>query len=118
MIGNEICDVACMTTPCNFDTRDCECTHVLDKEAGYRNDGTSEREDYVNDLSRCWLIRPKLPSVESIRLSFQRFDLEDGLDFLYVYDGHSSNSPLLFSPPIHSLYSHLLSTSPIFTSYS
>ena len=100
MIGNELCDIACMTDACNFDARDCECTNVLDEDAGYRSDGTSEREDYANTASRCWLIRPKLPSIESLRLSFQRFDLELGWDFLHVYDGHSSNSPLLYGQPL------------------
>ena len=89
-----------MTTACNFDSRDCECTNVLDGDTGYRTDGTKSGEDYEVGTTRCWLIRPKLANVASIRLSWYRFDIEDGFDFVNVYDGHHSEAPALYKPPL------------------
>ena len=44
----------------------------------------------------CWLIRPKLPNVTSITLSFARFSTEEKYDVLRVYDGANLGAPELF----------------------
>ena len=112
-LGDGSCDVNCLSEDCNFDYRDCECDTVLTDRAGYHANGVTTGADYENEQRLCWLVRPKLSSgkpsesgVESISLSFRRFDTEEKFDRLRIFDGHNVISPMLspdegFSGELH-----------------
>ena len=49
--------------------------------------------DYPDDERQLWLIQP--PAALSITLNFTAFDLENNWDYLYIYDGDSTDAPLI-----------------------
>lgn len=49
--------------------------------------------NYANDERMLWLIQPA--NVSSINLEFTEFDLESNWDFLFIYDGPTTDSPLI-----------------------
>lgn len=49
--------------------------------------------DYSNDERQLYLIQPS--GATSITLSFNVFDLEQDWDFMYIYDGNTTDAPLL-----------------------
>ncbi|PKR79851.1 hypothetical protein CW751_12915 [Brumimicrobium salinarum] len=57
----------------------------------YDSGGTSG--NYGNDERELWLIQPT--DVTSITLSFSSFNLESGWDHLFIYDGSTTNAPLI-----------------------
>ena len=87
MVGDGLCQPACLVPACDFDHRDCECDNVIETDSGYRTDGTRFGTHYENGLSGCWLLRPRLPGIRNLTLSFQRFSTERSYDVLRVYDG-------------------------------
>jgi len=56
-------------------------------------DDNSGTVNYMNDAACQKLIQPT--GADSISLSFTSFDLENGNDYLWVYDGASTTDPLL-----------------------
>jgi len=56
-------------------------------------DDNSGTDNYMNDAACQKLIQP--PGADSISLLFTEFNLEDGNDFVWVYDGASTADPLL-----------------------
>ena len=96
MLGDGTCQPACLVPACNFDNRDCECANVIETDTGYRSDGTTIGSYYDNGLDSCWLLRPRLPNVTSVTLSFARFSTEAYYDVLRVYDGQHQGARQLY----------------------
>ncbi|MCS7086088.1 MAG: CUB domain-containing protein, partial [Bacteroidia bacterium] len=72
----------------------CSGTQTLTTPSGTFSDGSGAEKYGVN--SECyWLIQP--PGIPSIELSFDEFELEANADFVRIYDGVSTQSPLLAS---------------------
>lgn len=71
----------------------CSGTQTLTATSGTFSDGSGSG-NYQNNSDCRWLIQP--PNGGSITLSFQSFNLAAG-DYVYVYDGNSTSSPLLGS---------------------
>ena len=86
-LGDGVCHTACLVPACDWDRRDCECNNILEAEAGYATNGNVLGSNYDSSSIRCWLIRPKVANVDSITLSFARFDTEPYYDVLRVFDG-------------------------------
>jgi hypothetical protein len=74
----------------------CNETDTLTSLTGSLEDGSGPVWPYFNNSACGWLIQPN-DTLESIKLFFDRFDLEPGKDFLNVYDGTNNYSPLLGS---------------------
>jgi len=54
--------------------------------------------NYLNNSSCSWLIDPQNEvndSINSIKITFLRFDIESGADSLFLYDGADATAPLL-----------------------
>lgn len=70
----------------------CSGTQTLNTTSGEFSDGSGAENYGVN--SECyWLIQP--PGGPQIELEFTEFELENGADFVRIYDGVSTQSPLL-----------------------
>ena len=107
-LGDGHCDAGCMTAACGWDHNDCMCDHVIDARYGFRASG-AEAANYADELRRCWLIEPR-PSpggtIDTITLTFQRFNTEAGFDVVKVYDGpHPESSAQLNSVQLDSVWS-------------
>ncbi|WP_196888509.1 CUB domain-containing protein [Aureivirga sp. CE67] len=72
-----------MDLPCTEET-------VLTDYAGTFSDG---QDLYYNNTNCTWLIKPIYAN--QIKLTFTEFQTEYDYDFVYVYDGGSTNAPLL-----------------------
>ncbi|MCS7189561.1 MAG: T9SS type A sorting domain-containing protein [Bacteroidia bacterium] len=70
----------------------CQGTTVLTSPSGTFSDG-SGNSDYTNRTNCRWLIQPA--GASWIELSFSSFNTELNYDFVEVYDGPSTNHPLL-----------------------
>lgn len=77
----------------NYATQ-CGSTDTLTLLAGTMEDGSGPIAPYFDNSACNWLIAP-LDTLENIKLSFLRFDLEDGKDFIKVYDGADTTAPLI-----------------------
>ncbi|MBN1199026.1 MAG: C10 family peptidase [Bacteroidales bacterium] len=77
---------------------------------GSLEDGSGPLADYEDNADCSWLIAPD-DGVESITLSFLRFELASG-DALNVYDGNSASAPLLGTYTGSSLPPDVSSTGP------
>jgi len=64
---------------------------------GTIEDCSGPKADYANDLNCQWLISPQteIDSVSYIKLTFDRFETESNMDFVRVYDGETTDAPLL-----------------------
>ena len=64
---------------------------------GTIDDCSGPKDDYQNDVNISWLIDPQteIDSVEYIQIEFNRFATELNGDFVRIYDGPDTNSPLL-----------------------
>jgi M6 family metalloprotease-like protein len=58
--------------------------------SGTFSDGTSPTIDYTNNQNCEWLIQPT--GANFVTIDFNRFDTEQGFDFVTVYDGPNSTS--------------------------
>jgi hypothetical protein len=67
---------------------------TLTDASGTFEDGSGV-DNYTNNLLCGWLIAP--PCATSVTLNFNNFSTESGYDIVYVYDGNTLNSPLLWS---------------------
>ncbi|MCX7606927.1 MAG: T9SS type A sorting domain-containing protein [Bacteroidia bacterium] len=85
----------------------CQGTMQLTAPAGTLSDGSGS-SDYTNRTNCRWLIQP--PGASWIQLSFSSFNTEANYDFVRVYDGATTSSPLLGSFSGSSLPSSLTST--------
>ena len=65
---------------------------------------------YLHDSVCEWHLAPLLPN-RQVRLYFSRFALEQGADYVTVYDGADTSAPLLARLSGHSLPASLVSTS-------
>jgi hypothetical protein len=74
----------------------CGETDTLTMLAGSMEDGSGPVAPYFNNAACSWLIMPD-DTLEYIKLTFHRFDLENGHDFINVYDGADTNAPLIGS---------------------
>ncbi|MFZ4547829.1 MAG: C10 family peptidase [Bacteroidales bacterium] len=72
----------------------CGQTDTLTMLAGTFEDGSGPVAPYFSNSSCNWLIMPN-DTLENIKLTFQRFDLEADKDFIYIYDGVDTDAPLL-----------------------
>ncbi len=72
----------------------CSQSHSADT-TGVIYDSGGASGDYQNFQNCGFLIFP--PCSDSIKLSFSVFDLENGYDFLQIYDGGDATAPLLYS---------------------
>ncbi len=83
----------------------CSASSTLNSIDGTIDDGSGPVYDYQNNSSCLWLIAPQ-DSVLNIKLEFLNFETENVKDFVKVYDGALTTSPLLGSfsgnslPPI------------------
>jgi hypothetical protein len=50
--------------------------------------------NYLNDERKLWLFQPS-GGATSISMNFTSFSLENNYDYLFIYDGSSTNSPLI-----------------------
>ena len=91
------------TTPCGQ-------TDTLTMLAGTFEDGSGPVAPYFNNSSCNWLIIPN-DTLENIKLTFQRFDLETNSDYIYIYDGVDTDAPLLGSFTGNSLPGEVVATS-------
>jgi len=75
----------------------CAGDKILTSMNGTIDDGSGPCYNYMPNAQCSWLIDPQteVDSITSISLSFNRFDLETGSDFLSVYDGSDENAPLI-----------------------
>lgn len=64
---------------------------------GTIEDCSGPKADYQNDLNCQWLISPQtdIDSVSYIKLTFERFETESEADVVKVYDGGTTDAPLL-----------------------
>jgi len=68
---------------------------LITAAAGTLNDSGGASGDYANDERLIWLIQPT--NSGPIQLSFSQFSIENGYDYLFIYDGNSLNAPLIGS---------------------
>jgi hypothetical protein len=90
----------------------CNGAKILSSFNGTIDDGSGPCYNYEPGSNCSWLLNPQteVDSITSITLSFQQFDLEDGNDFLYVYDGNSDLTPLIGEYTGNSLPDEITST--------
>jgi hypothetical protein len=62
------------------------CSGISITDTGGTTDNYEDSETYIRTII------PNLPN-KKIRLTFSAFDLEQGYDYLYVYDGNSTSAP-------------------------
>jgi hypothetical protein len=74
----------------------CNGVKTLGRHNGTIEDGSGPVENYTAGLNCGWLIAPS-DSVTNLTLTFEKFNLTDGLDVLNVYDGPDASYPLLAS---------------------
>lgn len=72
----------------------CSGTTTLTSNTGTISDG-SGNNNYNNHANCKWLIKPT--GAGSVKLTFTAFDTESGYDFVKVYNGETTSSPLLGS---------------------
>ncbi len=92
----------------------CQGNQVVHFQQGTLEDGSGPILPYGHDANCSWLLDPQTApqdSVSSITLTFNKFNTESGQDFLNIYDGPTTASPLLGSYSGASLPPTLTSTS-------
>ena len=88
----------------------CGQTDTLTALAGSFEDGSGPVASYFSNSSCNWLIMPN-DTLENIKLAFQRLDLEQDKDFIYIYDGVDTDAPILGSFTGNTLPGELVATS-------
>jgi hypothetical protein len=70
---------------------------VLSYLEGTIEDGSGPKANYEDNISASWLISPQTEqdSVSKIRITFNSFATEAGADFIRVYDGETTDAPML-----------------------
>jgi len=82
--------------PAGANVVQCGQTDTLTMLAGTMEDGSGPVSTYFNNSACNWLILPG-DTLESIKLTFHRFDLEAGKDYMYIYDGPNTDAALIGS---------------------
>jgi hypothetical protein len=82
--------------PAGNNVNQCGIVDTLTMLAGTMEDGSGPVAPYFNNSACSWLILPG-DTLENIKLTFQRFDLEANKDFIYVYDGANTDAALIGS---------------------
>ncbi len=85
-------------------------TDLITNDFGAFEDGSGPLENYESDANCSWLIAPD-DGVESVSVSFLRFDLASG-DELNIYDGNSASATLIGTYTGTSLPPTVTSTGP------
>lgn len=76
----------------------CGGQHILTAPEGTFEDGSGPIASYEANATCSWLIAPQLQaedSITSISISFSRFETEDQYDKISIYQGNSTQDPLL-----------------------
>ena len=82
----------------HYKGRDCYCPSqyiLTDVDGGFNDNPVN---DYANNSNCSWLIRPREFNgayPDSITLTFTNFNTEEGYDIVTVYDGDSTDAPVL-----------------------
>jgi len=79
-------------TPSNCTNTFCSGITSLTSQSGGFSDG-SGLDDYGNNSQCEWRITP--PNATSISLEFTSFNVENGYDYVYIYDGIGNNANLI-----------------------
>ena len=74
----------------------CNGVKTLNRHNGTIEDGSGPVDNYTPGLNCGWLIAPS-DSVTNLSLSFEKFNLTEGVDVLNVFDGPDASYPLLAS---------------------
>jgi hypothetical protein len=74
----------------------CGSVDTLTMLEGSMEDGSGPVSPYFDSSTCSWLILPG-DTLDNIKLTFHRFDLEDGKDFIFVYDGTNTDASLIGS---------------------
>ncbi|HRW69878.1 C10 family peptidase [Lentimicrobium sp.] len=74
----------------------CNGVKTLTRHNGTIEDGSGPVDNYTGGLNCGWLIAPA-DSVTNLTLTFEKFNLTDGLDVLNIFDGPDASYPLLAS---------------------
>jgi len=74
----------------------CNGLTTLTRHNGTLEDGSGPTAPYASGLNCGWLIAPE-DSISGLTLTFEKFDVTNGIDALNVYDGPDAGSPLLGS---------------------
>ncbi|MEQ8908193.1 MAG: CUB domain-containing protein [Vicingaceae bacterium] len=77
----------------NSSSQACTGGDTLTATSGTFNDGSSATANYNNNLNCNWLIQP--PGAASVTLNFNRFDVDNTIDRVAVYDGTDFSAPLI-----------------------
>jgi len=74
------------------------CQTNITSRHGTIEDGSGPVENYENDMDCSWLLTPQTgqDSIQSITISFDRFDLEEN-DLLTIYDGREPSTAVIGS---------------------
>ena len=72
----------------------CNNTTLIQSTYGTIEDGSSPTNDYENNKDCMWLIAPSDP-IDYIRITFERMNTEAGNDLITIYDGETTNDPVL-----------------------
>lgn len=82
--------------PAGNNVNQCGIVDTLTMLQGTMEDGSGPVAPYFNNSSCSWLILPG-DTLENIKLTFQRFELEADKDFIFVYDGVNTDAALIGS---------------------
>lgn len=91
----------------HYKTNYCHGSSTLTAPTDSFHDG-SGTYNYNNNVSCIWVIEP--PNASKIVLNFSKFKTESGYDYVKVYDGNSTSSPVLGNFDGHNIPPTLTST--------
>ncbi|MEI6123169.1 MAG: C10 family peptidase [Bacteroidota bacterium] len=74
--------------------QNCSGQKILTSAYGTIEDGSSPLYNYQNNLDCFWLIAPT-DVIDYIRLNFERIETESANDIITIYDGETTNDPVL-----------------------
>lgn len=80
----------------------CSSVQTITSHTGSIEDGSGPVNDYLPNSDCGWLISVN-DSLSSLRLTFDRFDIEEGKDSLFVFAGSGADAPLLGAFTGHTL---------------
>ncbi len=83
-------------------------TTTITSATGTVNDGSPSGSNYSNNLNCSWLIQPT--NATSVSLNFSRFDVDNTIDRVAIYDGVDFSAPLIGTYTGTSIPSNIVST--------
>jgi hypothetical protein len=90
----------------------CNGPATINTTSGTVEDGSGPLAEYENNIGCSWLIQPKeTDSVEHYTISFVRFNTQS-TDILHIYDGETTDAPLLLSHSGDQLPANVQSSGP------